>query len=141
MGRAKSIQMDYSEIHINTIILRIIEFVVLGGSFYLACFLLSIQVESNIIIQTLIYSSTAFLSVTLGKWLLSSTFTSAGVVIKLMIINAVGLFIGAIIMLIYVGIFPELGEFGVAIVLASVMAFFVFGTLSPLLKSNTHSLL
>jgi hypothetical protein len=141
MGRAKSIQMDYSEIHINTIILRTIEFVVLGGSFYLACFLLSIQVESNIIIQTFIYSCIAFLSVTLGKRLLSSTFTSAGVVIKLMIINAAGLFIGTIIMLVFGYIFPELGEFGVAIVLASVMAFFVFGTLSPLMKSDTHSLL
>ena len=125
----------------DTITEKTINFIILGGSFYLSCFLLSIQVESNLIIQTFIYACVVLLAVTLGKRMLSSTFTSAGRVVKMIIINATGLIIGAIIMLIFGYIFPELGEFTVAVVFASVMAFFVFGTLSPLLKSGWHSLL
>ena len=133
--------MDCSEIKRDTISEKTINFIILGGSFYLACFLLSIQVESNLIIQTFIYACVVLLAVSIVKRLLFSTFTSAGRVVKTIIINATGLFIGAIIMLIFGYIFPELGEFTVAVVLASVMAFFVFGTLSPLLRSDRHSLL
>ena len=125
----------------DTITEKTISFIILGCSFYLSCILLSIQVESNLIIQTFIYACVVLLAVTLGKRMLSSTFTSAGRVVKTIIINATGLFIGAIIMLIFGYIFPELGEFTVAVVLASIMAFFVFGTLSPLLRSDRHSLL
>ena len=133
--------MDNSDIKRDAITENTINFIILGGSFYLSCFLLSIQVESNLIFQTFIYACVVLLAVTLGKRMLSSTFTSAGRVVKMIIINATGLIIGAIIMLIFGYIFPELGEFAVAVVLASVIAFFVFGTLSPLLKSGEHSLL
>ena len=133
--------MDCSEIKRDTISEKTINFIILGGSFYLACFLLSFQAESNLIIHTFIYACVLLLAVSIVKRLLFSTFTSAGRVVKTIIINATGLFIGAIIMLIFGYVFPELGEFTVAVVLASVMAFFVFGTLSPLLRSGRHSLL
>jgi len=133
--------MDNSEIKSDAITEKTINFIILGGSFYLSCILLSIQAESNLIIQTFIYACVVLLAVALGKRMLSSAFTSAGRVVKTIIINATGLFIGAIIMLILGYIFPELGEFTVAVVLASVMAFFVFGTLSPLLRSDRHPLL
>ncbi len=123
----------------DTITENTIRFIILGGSFYLSCFLLSIQVESNLIIHTFLYACIILLAVSIGKRMLSSTFTSTGRVVKTIIINTTGLFIGAIIMLILGYIFPELGEFTVAVVLASVMAFFVFGTLSPLLRSDRHS--
>ena len=133
--------MNNNEIEKDSITVRIIDFMVLGGSFYLACFLLSIPVASNLFIQAFMYACIVLLAVTIGKRCLSSTLTSAGRVVKMAIINATGLFIGAIIMLLFGNIFPELGGFAVAVVLASVMAFFVFGTLSPLLKSDGHSLL
>jgi len=123
----------------DTITEKTIKFIILGCSFYLSCFLLSIQVERILIIHTFIYACIILLAVSIGKRMLSSTFTSAGRVVKTIIINATGLIIGVIIMLILGYIFPELGEFTVAVVLASVMAFFVFGTLSPLLRSDRHS--
>ncbi len=133
--------MDNSEIKRDTITENTINFIILGGSFYLSCILLSIQVERNLIIHTFIYAGIVLLAVSFGKRMLSASFTSVGRVVKTIIINATGLFIGAIIMLIFGYIFPGLGEFTVAVVLASVMAFFVFGTLSPLLRSDRHSLL
>ena len=133
--------MDNSEIKRDTITENTINFIVPGCSFYLSCFLLSIQVESNLIIQTFIYACVVLLAVVIGKRILFANFTSAGRVVKMIIINSTGLFIGAIIMLIFGYIFPEFDEFTVAVVLASFMAFFVFGTLSPLLRSDRHSLL
>jgi len=130
--------MGNNENETDAIAVSIIDFIVLGGSFYLACFLLSIPVENNLLIQTFMYASIVLLAVTIGKRLLFSSFTS-GRVVKMIIINATGLFIGAIIMLIFGYVFPELGGFTAAVVLASVMAFFVFGTLSPLLRSERHS--
>ncbi len=130
--------MDNSE----TITEKTISFIILGGSFYLSCFLLSIQVESKLIIHTFIYAGIAQLAMSFGKRTLAANFTSTGStgrVVETIIINATGLFIGAIIMLIFGYIFPELGGFSVAVVLASLMAFFVFGTLSPLLRSDRHS--
>jgi len=131
--------MDNNENETDSIAVRIIDFIVLGSSFYLACFLLSIPVVSNLIIQTFMYAGIVLLSVTICKRILSSNFTSAGRVVKMIIINATGLFIGAIIMLIFGNLFTEFGGFTVAVVLASVMAFFVFGTLSPLLRPDRHS--
>ena len=131
--------MENSEFESDTITNKIIDFMVLGSSFYLACFLLSIPVASNLIIPTLLYACIVLLSVAFGKHLLSSAITPSGRVVKMIIINATGLFIGAIIMLVFGYIFPELGGFTVAVALASVMAFFVFGTLSPLLRSDRHT--
>ncbi len=128
----------------DTITEKSINFIILGCSFYLSCILLSIQAESNLIIHTFIYAGIAQLAMSFGKRTLAANFTSTGStgrVVKTIIINATGLFIGAIIMLIFGYIFPDLGEFTVAVILASVMAFFVFGTLSPLLRSDRHSLL
>lgn len=123
----------------DTITEKSINFIILGCSFYLSCILLSIQIESNLIIHPFIYAGIAQLAMSFGKRTLAANFTSTGRVVKTIIINATGLFIGAIIMLISGYIFPELGGFSVAVVLASVMAFFVFGTLSPLLRFDRHS--
>ena len=131
--------MHNNENETDSIAVILIDFMVLGSSFYLASFLLSVPVANNLIIQTLLYACIVLLSVAIGKHLLSPTITSSGRVVKMIIINATGLFIGAIIMLVFGYIFPELGGFTVAVVLASVMAFFVFGTLSPLLRSDRHS--
>ena len=64
--------MDINENEADTIAVRIIDFFVLGGSFISACFLLSIPVAENLIIQTFMYASIVLLAVVVGKRLLSS---------------------------------------------------------------------
>ena len=116
------------------------DILVLGASFYLSCILLSVQLDSNILMESFVFALIVFLSVTIGKWLLSSSLNFASEAVKMMIIRAVGLVFGAIIMSLYGFITPELGEHLFAIVLASFTAFFVFGTLSPLLKTRRNPL-
>ena len=113
---------------------------VLGASFYLSCILLSVPLDSNILMESSMYALIVFLSVTIGKWLLNSSLNFASETVRMMIIRAVGLVFGAIIMFLYGYIAPVLGEHVFAIVLASFTAFIVFGTLSPLLQTRRNPL-
>ena len=115
---------------------RIIYFVVLGITFYVTCSILSVHADNQILLLTVVYPSVILMSVKIGKYLLSSVFSSLNTVVKLMLDNAAGILIGAIIMLILGFILPGFSQFSVAIIVASVMAFFVLGTLSPLIKPD-----
>ena len=123
----------------NSIVSRTIDFVVLGCTFYASCLLLSIPVTNNTVIHSLLYATVILVSVRLGRRFLSSAFASINSVVKLMLCNATGLVAGATIMLVVGSMIPEFGDVAVAVVFASVMAFFVLGTISPLLKRSAHA--
>ena len=123
----------------NIIVSRTIDFVVLGCTFYASCLLLSIPVSTNTLMHTLLFSTVILVSVSLGRRFLSSAFDSVNSVVKLMLCNATGLFAGATIMLVVGSMIPEFGEIAIAVIFASVMAFFVLGTISPLLKKSANA--
>ncbi len=122
----------------NLIISRVIDFLVLGCTFYISCMLLSVPLSGNTIFHTLIYATVILVSVRLGGYFLSAILLSANSVVKLMLCNATGLLIGGIVMFVLGSMVPGLNELAVVVVFASVMAFFVLGTISPLLKKNTY---
>ena len=124
---------EYKKLNIDS---RIIDFVVLGITFYVTCSILSVHADNQILLLTVVYPSVILVSVKIGKYLLSPVFSSLNTVVKLMLDNAAGLLIGAIIMLILGFTFPGFSQFTAAIIVASVMAFFVLGTLSPLIKPD-----
>ena len=130
--------MTFGQAKQNSIVSRTIDFVVLGCTFYASCLLLSVPVNYNTVLHTLLYATVILVSVRLGRRCLSSAFESVNSVVKLMLCNATGLLAGAIIMLILGSIIPALGEIAIAVIFASVMAFFVLGTISPLLKRSAH---
>ena len=119
---------------------RVIDFVVLGITFYVTCSILSVHAGSDVFLLTVVYPGVILVSVSIGKHLFSSVFSSLNTVLKLMLNNAAGLLIGAIIMLMLGFIIPGFGKFSVAIITASILAFFVLGTLSPLIRfdKRTH---
>ncbi len=122
----------------NLIISRVIDFLVLGCTFYISCMLLSVPLSGNTIFHTLIYATVILVSVRLGGYFLSAILLSASSVVKLMLCNAAGLLIGGIVMFVLGSMVPGLNGSAVVVVFASVMAFFVLGTISPLLKKNTY---
>ena len=124
---------EYKKSNINS---RIIDFVVLGVTFYVTCSILSIHTGYQILLLTVVYPCVILASVKIGKHLLSTVFSSLNTVVKLMLDNAAGLLIGAIVMLILGFIIPGFSQFTTAIIVASILAFFVLGTLSPLIKSD-----
>ena len=130
--------MKNGEFRNSKIIARAVDFIVLGFTFYVTCSILSVDTASNIFLLTIVYSGVILVSVRIGKHLLSPVFSSLNTVLKLMLNNAMGLLIGASIMLVLGFIIPGFSEFSVAIIIASVMAFFILGTLSPLIRIDKH---
>ena len=131
--------MAKSELKMNSTISLIIEFIVIGIIFFLFCVNLSVHSEGSIYFQTLVFSGIALISVRLGNRLLSFGFNSINSVIKIMLSNAMGLTIGACIMLILGMVIPGLGQIAAIVVFSSVMAFFALGTISSLLNIDHQS--
>ncbi len=120
----------------NTFIERIIEFIVVASIFYITSHIMPTSSESNILIYSVVYSSIVFFSVCVGKHLVSVVVTSNNPVICLMLWNAIGLFIGTCIMLVLGIVVSAIGDITMTVILASIIAFFVLGTLSPLAMPN-----
>lgn len=116
------------------LVARLIDFVVIGLTFFLSCSLLSINFENSLIMHVFMYTSVVLVSVRLGKRFLSRVFSSSNWVVTMILGNATGFLIGACAMVILQFFIPEVRVAVTAIFVASIMAFFVLGTVAPLLK-------
>ncbi len=122
----------------NFIVSRTIDFIVLGCTFYASCLLLSVPENSTTVFLTLVYSTVILISIRLGRHYLSSLFPSVNNIVELMLCNAAGLVAGAVIMLLLSSMIPNFGNISLAVIFASVMAFFVLGTIAPFLQRARH---
>ena len=124
----------------QTLLTGIVDFLAVGCTFYVSCELLSVWGSGDILLYTLLYASVIMFSVKLGFICLSSLLKAANGTVRFMLCNAAGLALGAGAML-TLGVFvPELARDSIVIFFASFMAFFVLGTLSPLLKSSGNDI-
>ena len=119
------------------IINRAVDFVVLGLTFYLSCLLLSIETELGLVTQSLLFAVVMLLFVRLAKRLLYQKRSSISEMTWQVGSNAAGLAAGAFAIIMLEQLFTTDSEIIVGVVIASIMAFFVLGTLLPLLDKNT----
>ena len=133
--------MKKEEFRNSILTAKIFDFIVLGLTFYATCSILSVHLGSDILLLAFGYSCVITLGNSIGKHLISPSISSLSTVLKLMLNNAAGLIIGGSIMLTLGFIVPGLSNFSVVIIIASVLAFFVLGTLSPLIipDKRTHT--
>ncbi len=122
----------------NKIIGKFIDFVVLSAIFYLSCHIIPSTPQENIFLTSMMYAIVIVISLQFCKNLVSSVFKSANSVIRLMLDNATGLLVGTCVMLIIGFMVSSLDGLAIVATLASVMAFFVLGTVYPLAKSDKH---
>jgi len=113
---------------------QFVDFAVIGLTFILACSLLSIDFGSSSILYITIYSAVVLISVRLGKYLLFSNFSSSNRIVMTILGNAAGFIVGAFAMLILQSFLLEFKVAAAVIFIASFMAFFVLGTVAPLLR-------
>ncbi len=124
----------------NTMKSRAIDFAILGCTFFVSSMLLSAPLNGNTLVHTLLYATVILVSVRLGWYFLSAVSLSVNSVVKLMLCNATGLLGGGIIMLVLGNmVIPGFNELVKVVVFASVMAFFILGTVSPLLKKSANT--
>ncbi len=118
---------------------RVIDFVVLGSTFYVSCSILSQDMGANLSFQALIYATVILIAIRFGRNLLGATLGSFSRVARLMLGNAIGLGIGAIVLSVLSLLYPQFVGTVVAIVVSSIIAFFILGTLTPLLIQQHHT--
>lgn len=118
---------------------RAVDFLVLGSTFYLSCLLLSIETELGLFFQTLIFATTMLLCVRLAKRALSSCRSTLSDISWQILGNAAGIAIGGCILILLEHLLLTNTEIGVVIVFSSIMAFFVLGTLLPIVKNKSPS--
>ena len=120
---------------------RLVDFVVLGLTFYLSCLVLSIGSGNGLFFLALTYATIMLVFVQLCKKAIVSYKKSVSEITRQILGNAVGILIGTFIMLFLETLLLTDGELMVAIIFSSTMAFFILGTLSPIVHSKlSHSL-
>ena len=116
------------------------DFLVLAVTFYLSCRLLSSDNSAVLIIQALVYASTVLVCVNLCKSLLTRFNLALSGMIRQITCNATGIITATIAMLLVGSGVPGSSGLFAGLLFSSVMAFFVLGTLLPLLHKNTSSI-
>lgn len=116
-----------------------LDFLVLGLTFYLTCWFLSVDRGGHLLAQTVLYATILVVSVRLAKnWLPTRLKFLTGITRQLAG-NAAGILIGTCVMLAVDEVLVSGGGTIVALVFSGVMAFFILGTLSPIINNNKSS--
>lgn len=118
---------------------RLIDFMVLSVTFYLSCSILLRLEGGNLTFQALIYASVVLLAIRFGRSLLKDALGSQNRIVGQVLYNAVGLCAGGLILSILSVLVPQLVGPLFSIVVSSIIAFFILGTLSPLLMDRRHT--
>ena len=116
---------------------RLVDFVVLGATFYVSCMLLSVELGGSLFFHMLAYSTILLAFVCLSKRAIANCYKSIGESTRKILGNAIGILIGTCIMFLLEKLLSNHSDFIVAIILSGVMAFFVLGTLCPLVHKTS----
>jgi len=115
---------------------RLVDFMVLGATFYISCMLLSVELEGSLFFQALAYSTILLVCVRLSKRAITSYNKSIGETTRKILGNATGILIGTCVVLLFETILSTRGDIIAVVILTGVMAFFILGTLSPVVHKT-----
>ncbi len=111
---------------------RIVDFLVLSTTFFVSCLLFSVMSISTLLFQALVYSTLLLVCVQLCKHSIASYKRPIGKASRQILGNGAGIVIGTCIMLVIEILVSESSDIVVVVTFSSVMAFFILGTLSPI---------
>ncbi len=116
---------DSSRLH------RLVAFVIPGATFFVSCMILSVELDGSLFVHMLAYSTILLAFVRLSKRAIANHDKLIGESTRQILGNAIGILVGTCTMLLLEKLLSNHNEIIVAIILSSVMAFSVLGTLSP----------
>jgi len=114
-----------------------VDFTVLGATFYISCKLLSVESGGSLFIHMFAYSAILLTFVRLSKRAIANCCKPVGESTRKILGNAIGVLIGTCIMLLLAKLLPNNSDFIPAIILSGFMAFFILGTLCPLVHKTS----
>jgi len=115
---------------------RLVDFVVLGATFYVSCMLLSVELGGSLLFHMLAYSTILLAFVCLSKRAIANYYKSIGESTRKILGNAIGLLSGTCFVLLLEKLLSNHSDFIVAIILSGIMAFFVLGTLCSIVHKT-----
>jgi len=116
---------------------RLVDFVVLGAMLYVSCAILSVECGGCLFFHILAYSTILLAFVRSSKRAIANYDKLIGESTRQILGNAIGILIGTCIMLLQEKLLLNHSEIIVASILSSIMAFFVLGTLCPLVYKTS----
>ena len=111
---------------------RLVDFTVLSTTFYVSCMLLSVELEISLFFQALAYSTILLVCVRLSKRAITGYNKSVGETTRQILGNAIGILIGTSVVLLFEKLLSARADILVVVILTGIMAFFILGTLSPI---------
>ena len=118
---------------------QLITFAILFVSFFIASQVLSFYLSLNLVVQALLFSAVIMLSIQLARLLLPHPFGFTNAIVRTIISNGLGLLVGLIIMLTIDNLLFSIN--GIIALIASLISFFILGTLSHYILKKQRSAL
>ena len=100
----------------------------------------SIDVQ-QLLINMIFYVGIVFITLRLGKRILFDLIKSKSRILCILLGNVAGLTIGTLLAMLLEQFFPGVSERAVVVIFSSVLAFFILGTLSPMVKSSHRDII
>ena len=98
--------------------------------------ILAIHTLEILVLEALLYASVILLSIKLGRLGVAMTVRSRGRILYTLLVNATGIVIGVVLILVIQFLIPGWSVSFIALIVSSIIAFFILGTLSPFLLSD-----
>ncbi len=115
---------------------RITDLIVLSASFLLFVFLLDIRITQQVMIEFALYVTILFVCLRLARRIAFTRLKYSKRVFNAVLGNISGLVTGSLLVLLANQFFSVVNEMVGIVICASVLAFFVLGTLSPLILAS-----
>jgi uncharacterized protein YacL len=114
---------------------RLLIFTVLGATFYASLKLCSVELGRNLFLHISAYATVLLVFISYSERVIANFYKSISEISRLILANAIGILIGTCIMLLLKKSLSNHSDSNPAIIISSVIVFFVLGTLCPLVHT------
>lgn len=133
--------MSSTNIRSSSLGSRLADLIVLTVSFLLFELITDLKSFNQLLLDLLVYVPALFVCLRLSKRVMFNYIRSSNRMINVLLGNISGLVLGGLLVALFASIFPDLHINLIVVIFASIMAFFVLGTLSPMVKSSHRDII
>lgn len=120
---------------------RITDIVVLTVSFLVFTFMAEFENLASLLTDLVLYVAVFFVCLRVSKRIFFEYVHSSKRFVNILFGNVTGLLAGSMLIFIIYNIFPGMIENMMIVVFSSILAFFILGTLSPMVKSSHNDII
>ncbi len=133
--------MTSAKIRSSSFYSRIIDLVVLTVSFLLLAVITDFAKPLELMTDLFFYVAVMFISLRICKRIVFEYVQTSRRIINVLLGNVSGLVVGATLVMLLDQLFPGIGESALIVILSSILAFFILGTLSPMVKCSHRDMI